>query len=336
MTYLFFLFLPALFQQVTTALLARAGRTSPPSGAIVVTKSPQSGQFSTLQTAVNSISTGTTAPVSIFIYPGTYNEQVYIPKLAAPLAIYGYTTDTSTYASNVVTITQKLSQDDVSSNDLTATIRAWTPNLKIFNVKIANTRGKGSQAVALSAQADRQGFYACKLTGYQDTLLANQGKQVYAGTYIEGATDFVFGQRAAAWFARTPIRVLSASTGWVTANGRDSDSNPSYYVFDRADITAANGQSVAKGAYYLGRPWRNYSRVVFQNTKISDAIDAAGWSVWSSSDPKSDHVTYAEYGNSGDGAKGTRVSFSKKLSVAVKIEDVLGNDYKSWVDMSYM
>lgn len=39
---------------------------------------------------------------------------------------------------------------------------------------IANTYGKGAQAIALSVQAGQFGAYALKLTGYQDTLLANK------------------------------------------------------------------------------------------------------------------------------------------------------------------
>lgn len=48
--------------------------------------------------------------------------------------------------------------------------------------------GSGSQALALSAQADKQGYYGVKLQGYQDTLLANEGYQIYAKSYIDGAT----------------------------------------------------------------------------------------------------------------------------------------------------
>lgn len=117
---------------------------------------------------------------------GTYKEQVYIPVLKSALTLYGETTDTSGFASNTVTITQGKSQDDVANNDLTATLRAWTPNLKVYNINLVNTRGQGSQALAVSANADKQGYYGCQFKGYQDTILAQQGNQVYAKSYIEG------------------------------------------------------------------------------------------------------------------------------------------------------
>ncbi|KAL2128166.1 hypothetical protein VTI74DRAFT_9557 [Chaetomium olivicolor] len=316
-----------------TALGPRATHTSPPSGCLAV---GAAAKYKTVQSAVDALSTTATTAQCIFIYKGTYTEQVYIPALTSALAIYGETTDTSSFSANTVTITQGKSQDDSPNNDATATLRAHTPNLKVYNINLVNTRGQGSQALALSAQKDRQGYYACQFKGYQDTVLAQEGAQVYAKSYIEGATDFIFGQKARAWFDGVDIRVLAASVGYVTANGRDSDSNPSYYVINKSSVSAKAGATVNAGAYYLGRPWRNYARVVVQNTKLSGVINAAGWKIWNTGDERTDHVEFGEYANTGDGAKGTRASFAKKLGSAVKIETVLGSDYKGWVDTAYL
>ncbi|KAL7266771.1 hypothetical protein RUND412_010665, partial [Rhizina undulata] len=281
-----------------------ASRTEPPSGCIVVSTSPSSEQYSTLQSAVDSLSTTSTTAQCIFIYPGTYSEQVYISARAAILTIYGSTTDTTSYSSNTVTITQGKSQDDSANNDATATVRAWAAGLTMYNINLVNTRGEGSQALALSAMGDQQGYYGVSLSGYQDTLLANDGNQIYANSYIKGATDFIFGQRARAWFENVEIGVTD--NGWITANGRDSEDNVSYYLFNNCNVAAASGSSVSGGASYLGRPWRNYSRVVFQNTALSEVVNSAGWSVWSSSTANTDNVYYMEYGNTGAGASETR------------------------------
>jgi pectinesterase len=56
----------------------------------------------------------------------------------------------------------------------------------VYNINLVNTRGQGSQALALSAYADKQGYYGCQFKGYQDTILAQTGNQVYAKSYIEG------------------------------------------------------------------------------------------------------------------------------------------------------
>ncbi|KAF8455198.1 pectin lyase fold/virulence factor, partial [Terfezia claveryi] len=287
-----------------------------------------------IQAALNALSqTSTTAQV-IFIYPGTYNEQVYIAPRAAQLTIYGYTTDTSFYTSNSVTITYGNSQDNTPKNDATGTVRAWAKGLKIYNVNIVNSRGMGSQAIALSAQADKQGYYGVKIQGYQDTLLAQKGKQIYAKSYIDGAVDFIFGQKARVWFHAIDIRIKGR--GWVTANGRESESNDSYYLFNQCNIDWAPGISLAAGSSFLGRPWRSHSRVIFQNTYMSTIINSAGWDTWPSSSPMTNKIFYREYGNWGPGATGNRVDFAGKLWSAVAITSVLGNDYTSWVDTSYL
>lgn len=230
-----------------------ASRTSAPAGCITV----GAGQtYKTVQSAVDSLSTTSSAAQCIFIEAGTYNEQVLVAARAAQLTIYGYTEDTTLYSANKVTITNDLSQADGLNNDQTGTLRVKADNFKLYNVNVANTYGKGSQAIALSAYAT-SGYYACQFTGFQDTVLAQSGNQLYAGCLIEGATDFIFGQTAVAWFDSCDIRLATNSVGYVTgesclvssrflsgeargivmliimiiANGRDSESNPSYYVF---------------------------------------------------------------------------------------------------------
>ncbi|KAI1812750.1 family 8 carbohydrate esterase [Poronia punctata] len=314
------------------SLVLAASRTSPPSGCLHVAQS--GGSFSTVQSAVDSLSTSSADDQCIFLDQGTYNEQVYIESRAAKLTIYGYTTDTTSYSGNGATITYNLPASTAGSNDNSGTLRMHAANVKIYNVNIVNSYGKGSQAIALSAQAD-SGYYGCQLYGFQDTLLANEGKQYYHRSLITGATDFIFGQRAQVWFEECDIRVRNGGY-YITANGRDSSSNPSYYLFNNCDVAPASGESVADGSFYLGRPWRTYSRVVFQSTSLSSVINGAGWHDWNG-DTDVGNIYYAEYGNSGPGASGNRVSWSQKLNSAVDPSTVLGSGYESaaWFDGSY-
>lgn len=194
--------------------LAQAkSRTSPPPGCLSVGHS--TGDFSTIQAAVDALSTTSPGTQCIFIYPGTYTEQVLVPARAAQLSVYGSTPDTSNYASNTVTVTNNKSQKLNISNDETATLRVKSAGFRLYNVDVDNSFGKGSQAVALSAYAD-SGYYGCAFRGFQDTLLAQTGRQVYARTLVQGATDFVFGQHAGAWFEKCDVRVLAAGVGYVT------------------------------------------------------------------------------------------------------------------------
>lgn len=150
-----------------------------------------------------------------------------------------------------------------------------------------------------------------------------------------GCSDFIFGQRATAWFDSVDIKLVEGGTGYITANGRDSADNPSYYVINKSTVDSAEGNSVESGAFYLGRPWRPYARVVFQETSLSDAINSEGWSPWND-DEDTDNIFYGEYENTGDGAEGTRIGFAQQLDSAVSIDDILGSDYADWVDTGYL
>ena len=318
----------------TLATCSSAGpttsRTTPPSGCLTV---GSGGKYATVQAGVNALSTSSTSSQCLFLYPGTYTEQVLIPALKGPLVVYGSTTDTSSYTSNTATITYHADIVSAGSDDASGTVRNKASNTKFYNVNIANTF-VGDQAIALSAYGNQQGYYGCQLTGWQDTLLAQTGTQVYAKTLVVGKTDFIFGQHAPAWFDGVDIRVTGAS-GYCTASGRNSSSETAYYVFNKCTIAAEAGQNVSAGSFYLGRPWGLYARVAFQNTQMSNVINAAGWTQWNAGDPRTANAIFQEYGNTGPGASGTR-KYETALSAPIAIGTILGSGYASWVDTSYL
>lgn len=59
-------------------------------------------------------------------------------------------------------------------------------NFAAHNIGFVNTYGKGAQAVAVTANGNKQGFYGCSFKGYQDTLYAKDGDQYYSNCYVEG------------------------------------------------------------------------------------------------------------------------------------------------------
>jgi pectinesterase len=320
---------------VFTFLWGVQGGASPPAGALVV---GSGGQYRTVQSAVNAASPGKT----IFIQPGTYKEQVFVQK--NNITIIGSSSSPDSYSGNTVTITNNLSQDKGLNNDKTGTLRAHGNNFRLYNVNLVNTRGRGSQALALSAYGDRQGYYGCQFKGFQDTILSEKGHHYFSHSMIQGATDFIFGQHAQSWFEKCDIK--STAPGFITgksrrssksshltllANGRDSSSNPSYYVLNRCNVDGSAG----KGKTYLGRPWRAYARVVFQNSRLGSVIHPEGWSTWSKGDARTSGVYFGEYGNTGPGASGSRARFSKKLSSPVSLNTVISGA-SSWVDSKFL
>ena len=113
-----------------------------------------------------------------------------------------------------------------------------------------------------------------------------------------------------------------------------------WYVIDSSRVGASKNfpggkkGDVAAGAYYLGRPWRNFARVVFQRTVLGGVVNSAGWSIWNVGDERTDGVFYGEYENKGPGAKGERAGFSRELEEPVLVETVFGEGYggEGWVD----
>ncbi|KAK0186324.1 pectin lyase fold/virulence factor [Armillaria mellea] len=322
-----------------TPTVKRDSRTSAPSGAVVVRGSgTKSGEYSTIQAAVDSLPDDGTEQV-IFIYAGTYSEQVYIDR-DGQTTIMGQTSDTSSYTGNTVTITHSNSLGTAGTDDLTGTLRVHKDDFALYNVNVKNTFGQAStngQALALSAYGTNQGYYGVGFYSYQDTVLAETGNQFYGSCYIEGAVDYIFGQYARAYFHKNMIASIGA--GAITANGRSSSSGVSLFVINKATITTSSSATTSlQGKVYLGRPWEDYARVVYTSCSLGNLINSAGWEQWSSSSPNTDHVTFAEYESIGSGASGTRASFATALTSTsgYTISDVLGSDYAGWVDSDYL
>ncbi|KEP52238.1 pectinesterase [Rhizoctonia solani 123E] len=300
--------------------------SSPPSGSITVGRG---GKYPTLAAALKDTSSNT-----YFVYAGSYKEQVVINRAnVKTIPVYGQTSNALTYANNQATITNNVPASRAGSNDASGTVRVLATGVRIYNLNIANTYGKPvpkSQAIALSVQAGQFGCYGCKLTGYQDTLLSNTGTQFYGKSYIEGqvpdfAVDFIFGLQGAVWITGSTLNTVG--NGYITASGR-STADSTYYVIDKSTITGTGTQS-------LGRPWRNYARVVVQNTNIGPHVVPAGWSTWSQATPNTEHILFGEYKNTGKGAwRSGRASFATQLSSPVSISTVLGNT--NWIDRAYL
>ncbi|KAG9016657.1 hypothetical protein FRB90_002648 [Tulasnella sp. 427] len=294
-----------------------------PAGAITVGQNGE-GTYTTISQALNDTSSNV-----IYVYPGNYTEQVVISR--PNITIYGQTSDKLSYYSNMVTVSGNKYAGGAGSNDLSGTVRITTTGTgaSLFNLNIENTFGKPidqAQAIALSVQAGPFACYACQLRGYQDTLLSNRGAQFYGKSLIQGSVDFIFGQYGSVWITGGTINTVG--TGYVTASGRLSNDS-TWYVIDKTTVTGT-------GQVYLGRPWRNYARVVFQNDYLDSNIVPAGWKNWSDTDPRTDKILFGEYNNTGPGAWNAtaRPSFATLLTAPVDIITVLNST--SWIDPAYL
>ncbi|KAF4224841.1 hypothetical protein CNMCM6457_008902 [Aspergillus fumigatiaffinis] len=300
----------------------RSDRSKAPAGCLTV---GSSGKYSTIGAALNALG-ASTSDACIFIGAGTYKEQLTI-SYKGKLTMYGETTDTSSYKQNRVTITHTISSPQAGTLDKSATVNVRSDGFKMYNINVVNGYGKGSQAVALVANADKLGFYGCGFVGYQDTLYAKAGHQCYSNCYIEGATDYIFGD-ASAWFGECDI--VSVGAGYITAMSRTTSDETTWYAFDHCNIYGKSGVDLA-GKVYLGRPWRVLARVIYQNSQLSNIINPKGWTTMA----EGATPLYYEYNNKGAGADTSKREYESSISGAVSMNTVLGSGWNSWIDTTY-
>ncbi|KAG6872242.1 hypothetical protein C0995_011664 [Termitomyces sp. Mi166 len=316
---------PLFFHEVVLA----ATHTSPPAGAIVVRAgTSSSGEFSTVAAAVASLPNDDSTQ-SIFIYPGVYTEQVDITR-PGPL---------TSFSDNQVTIEAGVDASSAGSDDASGTLRIHKNDFKMYNVNIKNTFGPGVQAIAISQYGSRVGLYACGFYGYQDTLYANEGTQVYLQNYIEGAVDFIFGRHGLAFFGGNTIAV--AGPGCITANGRITDDDGSYVFENNEIILASDAVDDTAGKVFFGRPWGAFAKVIFKHTTVNAPLNNTLWSIWNPGDERISNVTLADYESSGPGVQdANRPGFVTELTdseaATFNISSAVGSDWATWVDASYL
>lgn len=242
------------------------------------------GQYATVQAAVDAVPANNTVRHVINIQPGTYNARVKIPSTKPFITLRGEDPLTTILTFNETAATLP------NESTVHATTVLQGADFVAENITFANHAGRtAGQALAVYIKADRQVFNNCRFTGWQDTLRSEQGRHLFYNSYVEGHVDFIYG-KGTAYFENATI--VAKAGGYLTAQAREGATETNGYVFQNATITGASG--VANGSVYLGRPWQAYSRSVFIDSQMSPVINTTGWSTWPGN---SNHLTayFAEY-----------------------------------------
>jgi pectin methylesterase-like acyl-CoA thioesterase len=279
------------------------------------------GNFTTVQAAVNAAPTGRTTAYKIYIKNGTYTEVVTVPSNKPFLQFIGQTRDGVIITfNNYNGKTNPAGGTFGTANSATVTINA--NDFSAANVSFKNSTGESPQALAINISGDRCAFKNCNFLGGQDTMLnwGDAKRQYFYSCYIEGTVDFIFGN-ARGWFEKCTINPKNrSSNGQSYITAANTTAGQTYgYVFNSCKITENTTQ------YFLGRPWQNSCnssprsnpKVVFLNTTMGANILAAGWSTWDACTVTSE-ITFAEYNSkttSGAAVNtASRVSWSKQLT----------------------
>ncbi|MBB4714195.1 pectinesterase [Streptomyces luteogriseus] len=276
-----------------------------------------SGQYRTVQAAVNAVPANNSSRVVIAVKPGTYRELVKVPSNKPHVTIQGTggSRKDTTIVYNNASGTPKPGGGTYGTGG-SATVAVEADDFQARNLTIsndfdekANQSLNGHQAVALRTAADKVFLDGIIVSGDQDTLLLDTaakdklGRVYVSNSYVIGNVDFIFG-RATAVINRSVItlkkRWNGTSAGYIAAPSTAANRKG----FLIADSTV-NGD-VSAGSFYLGRPWHAGGdasldpQATVRNTNLSNAIKSAPWTDMSGFSWKDDR--FAEYKNSGAGA----------------------------------
>lgn len=253
-----------------------------------------SGNYTTVQAALNAAPNNSTVPYTIFIKNGRYREKITVASTKTFIQLIGESVaNTIIYYDDPATVlgTQNSASFSINANDFSA-----------MDITFANTFGDGSQAVAVLVNADRAAFKNCRFLGNQDTLYTKGSgtpRCYFYKCYIDGNIDFIFGSSAGLFDSCYVYAKTRIGTGASYITAANTPSGQTYgYVFKDCILPSNVGTTL----YYLGRPWNNatagataFNKTVFINPKYgANQIQPAGWSTWDAGTVTS-QITYAEY-----------------------------------------
>jgi pectinesterase len=266
-----------------------------------------SGQFTTIQEAINAVPDMRKSETVIFIKNGTYKEKLVLPESKNMVTFIGENVD-----STIVSYDDFAGRKNVLGEPMgtsgSSGFFIYGKEFSASNITFQNTAGPVGQAVAVFVAGDKARFTNCRFLGFQDTLYTYgiESRQYYNHCYIEGTVDFIFGASTAVFDSCT---IYCKKGGYITAASTPEQKKYGY-VFLHCTIT---GDAQAP-SHYLGRPWRPYARTVFIECKVGRQIIPAGWNNWGKTENEKT-TYYAEYKNQGEGAIiSQRVPWGRQLS----------------------
>ena len=259
------------------------------------------GEFRTIDEAIEVCRAFMDYHKVIYIKKGTYKEKLIIPQWLQNIELCGEDRDETI-----------ITYDDHANINKMGTFRTYTLKIEanditIKDLTIENNSPRLGQAVALHTEGDRLVFINCRMIGHQDTVYTGMPytRLFFKGCYICGTTDFIFGP-STAWFEDCTIESLVNS--YVTAASTPKDAAYGY-IFNNCRLIAKAGVDKV----YLGRPWRDYGYTLFMNCDLGTHIRPEGWHHWEKQ--RENTARYLEYNNRGAGSQPQqRVSWSRQLT----------------------
>lgn len=283
-----------------------------------------SGNFKTVQAALDAVPSGNTKPVVIHIRKGIYKERLMLDTRKDFVTMIG-----EDKATTILTFNNhagvKLPNGDTVNTWTSASFFIYANDFHAENITFQNDAGfTAGQAVAVFANGDRLSFDNCRFIGFQDVLFCSGpgSRQYYKNCYIEGTTDFIFGPATAVF---KDCHIHSKKNSHVTAASTPREMKYGF-VFMDCKLT---GDSTLHNVS-LGRPWTPYASVTYLHCNIGAHIIPGGWNNWRN--PANEQTArYAEYKNTGPGgAAAQRVPWIRQLTDEEAKNYTLKNIFGDW------
>ena len=284
--------------------------TRPPAGTnYLVVAADNSGDFDTVQGAMDFLPSGNTQHVLMFIRKGFYQEIVFVNAK-----------NNITFRGEDRKLTQIAYPDNNNLNNGASTrslVNVTGDDIAMENLTLTNsTPYNGSQAEALRMGSRRFILNNCDLDSFQDTLLVNSSARYgyFYNCHIQGDVDFIWND-ATAVFQSCEIEAMHAG---YNCQMRTTDANHYGAVFLDCSLTKASSFT----GHYLARidPTQYpYSATIYINCRMDTHITAAGWLLIVSGDTSNLHFwEYQSTDITGTTLINTssRASFSKQLTAA--------------------
>lgn len=256
------------------------------------------GDYVSVQDAINAAPAGRTSPWLIFVKSGDYNEVVVVPKEKAFIHLIGQDKNNTIIHYKLNVQAQPVEGFKSYQNDMAA----WKFSIHNSQSKVYNFPGEvvtinaadfyaenisfvndwgvekqnGPQSLAMSTQADRIAFYNCRFRSFQDTwMTAMKGindRLYVSDCWIEGAVDYFYGG-GNAYVEKTTL--YNVRSGSVIVAPSQEEGTKYGYVFDHCIVDG--NAAAADGRLKLGRPWHNRPVAVYLNTTMKIIPSPEGW-----------------------------------------------------------
>ena len=240
-----------------------------------------SGDYLTLQAAIDNAPEGRGTPYLIFVKNGRYKEHIEIPALKPFLHIIGQDRDKT-----VIYDDRLCGGDNAYNVDQGATVLVKAADTFFENITLENSHGHekqaGPQALALNTQADRIALNNVALLSYQDTWItasSQKNRHYIKNSLIEGAVDFIY-NGGDVYLDGDTLEINRTSGGYIVAPRHTADTKWGYVFMNniiRPGKDFKTGKTLNVTDVWLGRPWHDSPKTVFINTQTFVPIPAKGW-----------------------------------------------------------